>query len=133
MILIRIFRLKMLKLLAPAKNFCNWPVFTSLSRLTYGIYLCHLTIVRPLLGQQINLPYLSFSSLVSYLIYIIFFIKIRWKNKFISNYSKHVQMLALAVLCHIVALILCLSLEFPLTAVAKKLLRKEYKGNKFKL
>uniref|UniRef100_A0A336LPG3 CSON009729 protein n=1 Tax=Culicoides sonorensis TaxID=179676 RepID=A0A336LPG3_CULSO len=82
-----------------SKNFCNWPVFSPLSRLTYGIYLCHLSIVRPLLGQQKTLPYVSFSSLL-------------------------VEMLALTVLCHIVALILCLLLEFPLTAIAKRVLRK---------
>uniref|UniRef100_A0A336LKH3 CSON009729 protein n=1 Tax=Culicoides sonorensis TaxID=179676 RepID=A0A336LKH3_CULSO len=88
------------KFRSPAKNFCNWSIFTPLSRLTYGIYVSHLTIVRPLLGQQMTLPYLSFSSL-------------------------YVQMIALAVLCHIVALILCLTIEFPLTAIAKKVLKKQ--------
>jgi len=85
---------------SPLKNFFHWSVFATLSRLTYCIYICHLTIQRFIFGGldliiDISTPYLL------------------------------LQAVGVFALSNLLALILCLSLEFPLTAFAKELFRAE--------
>uniref|UniRef100_A0A336LTM3 CSON004358 protein n=1 Tax=Culicoides sonorensis TaxID=179676 RepID=A0A336LTM3_CULSO len=88
------------KFRSPAKNFCNWPVFTPLSRLSYCIYLCHMTLARLLFGQEMLIA--NFSWLL-----------------FIS------QCLSLFVISNLFALMLCLCLEFPLTGLSRAVFRKQ--------
>ncbi|XP_063697616.1 O-acyltransferase like protein-like [Culicoides brevitarsis] len=91
---------------SPIKNFFNWPVFTPLSRLTYGIYLVHVTIASIVFAQ---------SSIISYFM----------------GWSFLTESVALFVLSNFAALILGLCIEFPLTALSKILLRKNKKERKF--
>lgn len=59
-ILIQIFNF-----IAGAKRFLNWHVFNPLGRLTYIIYICHLSISRVIFGRENNLASFSYPVFVS--------------------------------------------------------------------
>lgn len=51
--------------IAGAKRFLNWHVFNPLGRLTYSIYICHLSISRVIFGRENNLASFSYPVFVS--------------------------------------------------------------------
>lgn len=84
---------------SPIKNFFNWPVFTPLARLSYCIYLGHMTVGRTMIGQFNQAIYINTGLMLT-------------------------QTISIFVVSNLFALVLCLCLEFPMTALTKRLLSK---------
>ncbi|XP_063709178.1 uncharacterized protein LOC134837721 [Culicoides brevitarsis] len=85
-----------------AKRFLNWHVFTPLGRLTYSIFICHITLSRLIFGNAENLASRSYSE---------------W----------FLESVGLFLIANLMAIVLCLCIEFPMTGLAKLLLRTKKK------
>uniref|UniRef100_A0A336LJU7 CSON009735 protein n=1 Tax=Culicoides sonorensis TaxID=179676 RepID=A0A336LJU7_CULSO len=86
--------------LAGAKRFLNWHIFTPLGRLTYSIYISHLSLMRFMFG--------SGKTLIGFMLPMMF-----------------IETIGIFVIANIAAVILCLCVEFPLTALANILLKRQ--------
>ncbi|XP_017771939.1 PREDICTED: uncharacterized protein LOC108559240 [Nicrophorus vespilloides] len=86
----------------PMLNFINWRPFHVLGRLTFGVYLMHLHILRMNIGVTRTLHHVTHRSLI------------RWVFGDIT-------------ICFLMATIVCLLIELPASAIQKVLLSTEKK------